>query len=218
MVPHTQARKKRNSSKVNLTISIVFHALLVAGLFYLAARQGLIGHQMQKIAVELVKKEQPKQPAKPPPPKVVDVPKAVNVPKPVEEETKSAPPPPEATTVAPPPAELPAFDFGGGAEVVSGSPVDVYKSELEQAFQSKWNRPQDMDDDKYVAEVQVSVGRDGSISNPVWKEGSGNTTWDASVRAAVAAVTMMDRPPPTNFPPRVIIRFDVQEESDSMLQ
>jgi hypothetical protein len=27
-----------------------------------------------------------------------------------------------------------------------------------------------------------------------------------------------DRPPPTNFPPRVTIRFDVQEETEPVLQ
>ena len=41
-----------------------------------------------------------------------------------------------------------------------------------------------MADDNYVAEVAVSVGRDGQISNPVWKKGSGNAKWDDSVRAA----------------------------------
>jgi hypothetical protein len=220
MLPQTQARKKRNSSKVNLTISFVFHALLVLGLFYLAARQGLIGHQLQKIAVDLVKEKKPEQP-KPPPkqelPKPEEQPKVANVPKPVAEEPKSAPPP-EAATVAPAATELPSFDFEGGAEVVSGSPVDIYKNEIEQTFQSKWNRPDNMADDKYVAEVQVSVDRNGRISNPVWQKGSGNDVWDASVRAAVAAVTMMSRPPPTNFPPRVIVRFDVQEESEPLLQ
>ena len=77
MLPHTQARKKRNSSKVNLLISFIFHATLVLTLLYFAARQGLLGKQIQKISVELVNQEKPtekpKEPEKPKeePPKVV---------------------------------------------------------------------------------------------------------------------------------------------------
>ena len=43
---------------------------------------------------------------------------------------------------------------------------------------------------------------------------------DGTIRCAqaIAAVTNMDRPPPTNFPPRVTIRFDVQEETEPVLQ
>jgi len=36
---------------------------------------------------------------------------------------------------------------------------------------------------------------------------------DDSVRQALAGTTSMNRPPPTNFPARVIIRFDVQSEA-----
>ena len=35
-----------------------------------------------------------------------------------------------------------------------------------------------------------------------------------SVRKAIAAVKRMDRPPPTNFPPSVLVRFDVQDETE----
>lgn len=221
MTPHTQPRKKRNSSKVNLFISFIFHAALVVMLFYFAARQGFLGKQLQKISVEMVKEKPPEKPKPPEPPKVeppkIETPKPATVPKPVEE-AKTAPPPTEAPTVAPPPAELPAFDFAGGASVISSSdPVEIYKGALEYAFRSKWNRPENMDDDSYAAEVEISVARDGQISDPVWQKGSGNSTWDDSVRAAIAAVTNMDRPPPTNFPPRVIIRFDVQEETQPVL-
>ncbi|HTV61167.1 MAG TPA: TonB C-terminal domain-containing protein [Verrucomicrobiae bacterium] len=69
-----------------------------------------------------------------------------------------------------------------------------------------------------MAEVQVAVGRDGTISDPVWEKGSGNSRWDNSVRQAIASVTSMDRPPPTNFPPRVLIRFDVQDDTEPLFQ
>ncbi len=43
MIPQSQPRKKRNSSKVNLLISFAFHALLVVVVLYFAARSGLLG-------------------------------------------------------------------------------------------------------------------------------------------------------------------------------
>ena len=62
MLPQSQPRKKRNSSKVNLLISFVFHATLVLVLFYFAARQGFFGKQLQKISVEMVKEKPPEKP------------------------------------------------------------------------------------------------------------------------------------------------------------
>jgi TonB family protein len=91
--------------------------------------------------------------------------------------------------------------------------VQLYKGLLEYALRSKWNRPDNLADDDFVAEVEVSVDRTGRISDPQWQKGSGNTLWDASVRAAIAATTSMARPPPTNFPARVTVRFDVQSEA-----
>ena len=75
-----------------------------------------------------------------------------------------------------------------------------------------------MADDSYAAEVEVAVDRKGRISDPVWRKGSGDSRWDGSVRAAIAAVTNLNRPPPTNFPPRIVIRFDVQNETEPVLQ
>jgi hypothetical protein len=121
--------------------------------------------------------------------------------------------------VAPPAAELPSFAFDGGKEVISSSdPVQLYKSAVEYALRAKWNRPENLHDNDYVAEVQLSVRRDGELGNPVWEKRSGNQMWDDSVRRAVAAVTRMDRPPPTNFPSYIVVRFDVQEDTESVLQ
>ena len=114
---------------------------------------------------------------------------------------------------------MPSFTFDGGKEVISSSdPVQLYKSTVEYALRSQWHRPDNLHDDHYVAEVQLSVGRDGELRNPVWENGSGNPVWDDSVRRAVAAVTRMDRPPPTNFPPHIMVRFDVQKETEPILQ
>jgi hypothetical protein len=220
MLPQSQPRQKRNSSKVNLLISFIFHAILVLVLLYFAARQGLLGKQLKKISIEMVKekppekpKEQPKvEPPKIEPPKVVETPKVVEAPK-VQAPTAVAPP-----TVAPPAAELPSFDFEGGKSVeTSSDPVQLYKGYLEYVLRQKWNRPEEADDD-FVAEVAVSVDRQGDIENPTWLKGSGDQKWDATVKQVFNVVKTIDRPPPTNFPPRVTIRFDVQEETEPVLQ
>jgi hypothetical protein len=61
MLPHTQPRKKRNSSRVNLLISFTFHAILVLTLLYFAARQGLLGKQLKKISINMVKEKPPEK-------------------------------------------------------------------------------------------------------------------------------------------------------------
>jgi len=225
MLPQSQPRKKRNSSKVNLLISFLFHALIVLTMFYFAARQGLLGKQLKKIAVEMVKEKPPDKPKEPEKPKVeppkVETPKVVEKPKLVEE-AKAAPPPPATAAppaVAPPAAELPAFEFEGGKAVeTSSDPVQLYKGYVEYALRSKWQRPDNIADDNYVAEVEVSVDRKGRLSDPTWEKGSGDNRWDDSVRQALAAVKNLDRPPPTNFPGRVVVRFDVQAETEPISQ
>jgi outer membrane biosynthesis protein TonB len=220
MTPNTQPRKPKNSSKVNLFISFVFHAILVVVILYFAAREGLLGKKLSTLAVQLVKeKPKPPEPPKVEPPKV-EPPKIVEPPK-VAETPKPAPPPTVAPpTVAPPAAELPSFDFSGGKEVVSSSdPVQIYKGYMEYVLRSKWNKPEDMADDNYTVEVGVSVDKDGRLGSPVWQKGSGNQQWDDTVRQVFNVVKNFDRPPPTNFPPSVTIRFDVQlEEVESLLQ
>jgi len=222
MLPQTQPRKKRNSSKVNLMISFTFHALIILVALYFAARGGLLGKQIQKISVEMIKEKPPEKPKLVEKPKVeppkIEQPKFAATPR--EAPPKEAPPAVAAPpTVAPPAAELPSFAFEGGKEVeTSSDPVQLYKGQVEYALRSKWNRPDNLKDDDYVAEVDIAVEHDGEIRNPVWKKGSGNKLWDDSVRRALAAVTHMDRPPPTNFPPHIVVRFDVQEETEPVFQ
>jgi len=222
MLPQSQPRRKKNSSKVNLLISFIFHAALVVVLFYFAARSGILGNQLKKISIQMVKEKKPVEKPKPPPPPKVEppkeAPKVVAAPK-ITEEAKAPPPPSGPPVAAPPATVLPSFDFDGGKAVATTSdPVQLYKGALEYAFRSKWDRPDNLDDSAYVAEVQVSVDRQGDISNPTWEKGSGNSVWDESVRKAIAAVKSMDRPPPTNFPSQITVRFDVQSESESLLQ
>jgi len=198
-------------------ISLAFHALLVGVLLYFAARSGILGKQIQKITVTMEKEKPPEKPPAPPkppePPKIVEPPKVVEAPKAVAAPPVVAPP-----VVAPPAAELPSFDFDGGKLVQSSSdPVQLYKGLLEYSLRSKWNRPEDMADEAFIAEVEVTVDRTGKISGPKWQKGSGDKRWDDSVRQAIAATTSLNRPPPTNFPARVVVRFDVQEETEPIL-
>jgi protein TonB len=221
MIPQAQKKKKKNSSKVNLTISFIFHGLLVVALLYLAARQGYLGKKAKEITVFKVKEEKPPPP--PPPPKVVEPPKEVAKPvvePPKEVEAKAPPPPAAAPLVAPPSTEIPDFVFNDGAKAVTTEtdPVQLYKGYIEYVLRSKWNRPDNMADDAYVAEVAVNVQKDGTISESKWISGSGNNAWDQSVRDVFQIVTQIDRRPPTNFPPNIVIKFDVEEETEPVFQ
>lgn len=221
MIPQSQPRKVKNSSKVNLVISAVVHGALVVVLFYFAAREGFLGKKIQKISVEMVKEkplEKPKEPEKPKvePPKVE--PPKVETPK-VEETKVAAPPAVAPPVVAPPPADVPSFEFEGGKAVNSESdPVQLYKGYIEYTLRSKWNRPENLPDDNYVVEVGVTVDKQGGISHPVWQKGSGDAKWDDSVKEVFKVVPQIDRRPPTNFPPVVTVRFDVQEQTEPVLQ
>lgn len=231
MIPQSQPRQRRNSSRTNLLISLVFHSAIVIALTYFAAREGLLGKELRKIAVQMVKEKppEPQKPKEPEKPKE-ELPKPEE-PTPTPEPAQTPPPatPPPTTTAAPPPANLtappsvappanamPAFVFGGGRTVQSSSdPVEVYRGLIEFALRAKWNRPTDLADSLFVAEAEVAVDRTGRVSDPVWKKGSGNERWDASVKQVLATATTLTRPPPTNFPPRVLVRFDVQEVVDA---
>ena len=221
MVPQAPKRKPRNSSKVNLVISLAFHGVIAAVAIYFAAREGLLGKQFKKIAVEMVKEKPPEKPKEPEKPKQ-ELPKPVEPPKTVQKietprEVVQTPPPPAAVATAPPaaappPVDVPSFAFEGGKTVETTSdPVQLYKGLLEYSLRSRWDRPEDSDDVNFVAEVEVAVDRSGQISDPVWKKSSGNKKWDDSVRQAIALTTSMSRPPPPNFPARVLVRFDVAE-------
>jgi outer membrane biosynthesis protein TonB len=220
MIPNSKPREVKNSSKVNLLISFIFHAVLVLALLYFAAREGLLGKKLEKISVQMVKEKPPEKPKEPPkiePPKI-ETPK-IEPPK-IVETRPAAPPTVAPPTVAPPVAELPLFDFSGGKEVVSSSdPVQIYKGYMEYVLRSKWDKPDDMADDNYVVEMSMTVGKDGQLGAPVVQKSSGNEKWDDSVRQVFNVVKSFNRPPPTNFPPVVTIRFDVQlEDVESVLQ
>jgi hypothetical protein len=142
-------------------------------------------------------------------------PKVVEPPKVVEQKVVAAPPPPAGAiqappAIAPPAAEAPDFVFQGGRVVQDSSdPVDLYKGLLEYSLRSGWERPEDMDDQSFVAEVEVAVDHKGQIADPVWKKKSGEKRWDDSVSQAIARTRSVSQAPPSNFPSRVVLRFDV---------
>src|SRR5450755_1598159 len=109
MLPQTQPRKTKNSSRVNLMISFAFHAVLVLVLFYFAAREGLLGKKLNKIAVQMIKEKPPEKP-KPEPPKIeppkIEPPKT-EAPKIAEAPKVQAPPVAAPPVVAPANSELP---------------------------------------------------------------------------------------------------------------
>ncbi len=224
MVPRTQARKPRNSSKVNLVISLVFHGLISFAIVYFAAREGVLGKQMKKLAVSMVKEKPPEKPKTPEKPK--EEPPKQEVPKLAVTPKLSAPkdtaPPPTSTAMAPPvsapPAvDMPSFTFDGGRQVGTADANTVYKGEIETSLYGNWKRPEDLDDSAFVAEVDIQVGADGELTDPVWKKGSGNPRWDDSIKAALAATKSLPLPPPKNFPSHVTVRFDVTEETQPIM-
>lgn len=225
-------RRERRTSRWSVLISGVIHLVLIGILVFFAAREGMLGKQMKKIAVEIVRKEKPpeKLPEKPPekpkerpaetkpsqeaakaePPKPLP---AAAPPREVPKTTGSAPPPvaTAAPAMAPPAVDVPAFDFEGGKAVETTSDPNVlYKGFMEYTLRSRWNRPEGIADSYYVAEVEVTLDREGRLLSSAWKKGSGDTRWDNSVKKALADTGSIGRPPPTGFPEKVVVRFDVQ--------
>ena len=214
------ARRKKNSAKVNLVLSVAFHGLAIMTIFFFAAREGLVGKKLQEITATLVSKakpaeEKPKPPPEPIPEPPKDEPKAqvANTPPP-----ESAPPPaqsaPAQTTPAiAPAAAIPAdFSFDDGAKIVETSTnaqVDFYKNYVEYTLRSHWARPEGVPDEDFVAELSLNIDKSGKISSYSWKKNSGNKTWDNSVEKALKEVKSIGRLPPTNFPPTCLVRFDV---------
>ena len=212
-----QKRKKSNSSKVNLIISAVFHTILVGAIFYFAAKEGLLGKKLKELTVTMEKVKKPEPPKDKPEPPKVDQPKEVakvSVPQP-RTETAATPPPAAsdaAPTVAPAAAVLPAFSFDEGARQVQSisSPNDIYKALVEHTLRSYWNRPEDMADDAFIANVELTIDKSGYVSDSRWINGSGNARWDTTVKQAVAQVKAITRPPPKGFPEKFVVRFDVE--------
>lgn len=214
-----QERRKRNSSKTNLVISFIFHSLLVIGVFYFAARQGLVGEKMKSLVATL-EQQKPKELPKPAKeePKVEQAKQQIEQPKPIaapvaapQTQTAAAPPPADSGPAVAPPT-LDASFFGDGAKQVVevSDPKLIYKGAIERALRSNWDRPDDMKDDEFVAEVELSIDPQGKVTGSRWVKGSGDARWDKTVKTAVAATKNVGTPPPSGFPAKFMARFDVE--------
>lgn len=223
-------RKEPKVSKLSAAISLVFHALIIGGLVFFAAREGMLGKQLKKIAVTMVPKEKPPEPPKEKPPEKVpeskpkveaakvEAPKVAQPPPPEPRASTATVPPAVAPAIAPPAAAIPGFEFEGGKIVESSSnPTILYKGFVEYTLRSAWKRPDNVADASYVAEVEVAIDPAGRIIDSQWKKGSGDVAWDQSVRQVVAQTKSVGRPPPKGFPDKVLVRFDVQVEADALM-
>lgn len=211
-------RRKRNSSKTNLVISAVFHGALIFAIFFFAAREGMLGKKLKEITVTMVPKDKKPEPPKEKPPepkpeqaKPEEAPRPMAVPPPA---MASAPPPASdnsAPAVAPAAVALPSFEFSDGAHDVQSisDPNSIYKNLVEYTLRSRWNRPENIADDTYTAEVEVVVAKDGTVEETHWVKGSGDDRWDATVKTALAQTKAISRPPPKGFPGKFTVRFDV---------
>ncbi len=223
------ARRKRNSSKVNLIISMIFHSALVLGIFFLAAREGYLGKTLKQITVTMAPKEVKKAPEpekeksaepKTEQAKPAEAPKVAAVPAPERTQAVAPPPSDTAPSVAPAAVAIPSFGFEDGAKdvQVASDPRAVYRGLVEHALRSHWARPEDLDDSAFVAEVELNIDSKGNVTGSRLLKGSGNSRWDNSVKAAVNATKTISRVPPKGWPTVFLARFDVEtEKTESLL-
>jgi TonB family protein len=116
---------------------------------------------------------------------------------------------------------LPAFEFGDGAKGTGGGgndPTENYRAGFEVAVRSRWNRPEDLPDENFVAEANVTIDAKGKVLDVQWLSLSGNARWDASVKAAMGTMKGLAKPPPKGFPPKFVVRFDVESQRTEPIQ
>jgi hypothetical protein len=220
--------RKKNSAKTNVTISVVIHLILFALGAYWAAHEGVLGKKLQELSVGLIPKEKkPQEEAKKTEPKA-EGPKKVEQPKTLEQAKAAAPPPPKF--VAPAgggdvPAPPPAVTLGDGAFAIDagslagngGDLIGHYKQQVESMLRALWDRPNDVDDRSFLAEVEMHIDAQGKILGYDWKKGTGNQRWDDSVKKVLASSKGMSRPPPKGFPDKFIVRFDTEPASEPLI-
>jgi outer membrane biosynthesis protein TonB len=220
-------RKTRNSSKINLTISVIFHSALILAVFFFAAREGMLGKTLKQITVTMAPKEKKPEPPKEKvvapkiePAKAADTAKAIVAAPPPRVEAPASGSVDAAPAVAPAAVIVPDMVFDDGAKQVQvADPNGVYKGLIEHALRSRWDRPEDVADEAFVAEVELTVDAGGQMGDYRWVKGSGNARWDDSVKAALAKTKVISRAPPKGFPDKFVVRFDVESaRSEEVMQ
>ena len=101
---------------------------------------------------------------------------------------------------------------------MASDPKSLYKAKVERALRDAWKRPPDVQDEKFVALVDVTIEPTGRLAGYRWISGSGNGRWDASVRDVLENTKNVGTPPPKDFPPSFEVRFDVETEAVEGLQ
>ena len=208
-----------------LLVSLVFHVVLIGLLAWFAAREGMLGQPLKQITVRLLRPPVPEkppapEPPRPPPPQEkptpLSEPAPPNVAAPMPAPISAPAPAPVAPVAAPAPAEMPALIFEDGGKTVQTEkdPMALYRNFVEFSLRSRWNRPTDLADERFVAEVEVAVDAGGRISDPRWKRKSGDARWDASVMDAISQTRKLNHSPPAGFPVRLTVRFDVIQSAE----
>ena len=175
-----------------------------------------LGKKLQALSVLMVPKEK-----KPEEKKEVktETAKKVEEVKPVET-VKNLPPPPKfvpppdvvQSAAAPPAAVVGTFSFNQG-EIDDA--IGLYKQQVESILRTRWERPEGVKDNDFVAEVEMRVDAKGNISGYDWKKRSGDQRWDDSVKKALAGA--INRPPPKDFPDKFLVRFDVEPVTEPLI-
>ena len=218
MEPRPPTHRKKNSTKIDLAVSLVVHGLVFFFVFVFAAREGVLGTKLHEITVAIVPEEKPPPEPENPPPQVVEPPK--EEPKVVQEipPPPVAPPPVQTASVPAPVAVAPApvvpadFSFNDGAkEVVTGTngAVLAFKGQVEYSLRSNWERPADLEDAGLAADVELTLDSSGRITNFAFKKKSGYPKWDDSVARAIAVTKVISLPQPKGFNGKFLVRFDV---------
>jgi colicin import membrane protein len=86
--------------------------------------------------------------------------------------------------------------IGNGTGAGSGMATGRYGDGLKAIYDSRWVLPTDAYDDEAVAQVRVTVRRDGTVVSSSITKPSGNASFDRSVRAVLNNVTRVLPFPP----------------------
>jgi len=205
-------------NKTNIIIAVVVHAILLFVIVFFASKEGMLGTKMKALTVALVPKEKQTEVVKPKvePPKSeiqqptattpkVDVVQQNNTPK-----INAAPPP----AAVPPSVEMPSFQFSDGAKEVKNisDPIELYKNYIEYSFKSQWKRLDNINDEGYVALIELTIDNKGKVVDNKWLSGSGDIRWDSSVKEVFDKIKSLSRPPPKGFPTTFQVKFDTTIE------
>jgi len=170
----------------------------------------------------------PSTPPPPPPPpkeeKKPEPPKDLNKPPPMEQ-PKMAPPAPSADLKMDGPAgdgpsafsagkisseDLSNVGKGPGGPGGSGGSVNAYNyyaNLIKTELQRQLNRNKDLREIPYKAEVQVWVGRDGSVSRFELVNGTGDAELDGFLKKALSGSVAFSAGPPDKMPQPIRLRI-----------